>query len=338
MHKKFPLSVACSYSHADQSWMRDIQLALTPLVRTGVLKAIWSDRQILAGDDWNDKIRKEMGNADIILVLVSREFLASDYCMRELEQARQRRDSDDATVVPIILRECNWREVPFGNVRLGDVQVLPKDGKPVAGRKDARLAEVAQGIEKVAHSIIERSQPPDVTILEIEKVLTFHDAQAHRATADRKVLFKANREGLAEFWFRNLSCDGHIESKTIDGQPPDDEKTSCGVTQLCRRFSPPLHLGEQRQVNLSCGVLDAFKPTDDLAFINAIDDETGKLRAIIHFHPDRPCLAAEAFIAMVGQPLEPLPGLPKLSQDMRLAEIEITNPKLGFEYVIRWKW
>lgn len=340
MNKSFPLSVACSYARADEALLRDVQNALAPLVRSGILKGLWCDRKILPGAEWGNVIRDEINSADIILLLVSQDFLASDYCMEvEVKQALTRRDSDGAAVIPIILRDCYWRNEAFAHAKLGDVQVLPKGGKPIKSpQKDARLVEVVEGIQAFANSLVEAASKPDFTVMQIEKVLTFRDAFAKRATAERRVLLRADREGVDEFWFRNLSCDGQIESKTIDDEPPDDIKILTAVMQLRKRFPVPLHLGDLQWVHLCCDEIDAFKPTDALEFINAIDDETGALRVTINFHPDRPCISAEAFISLVGRTVERLPGLPKLSNDKCRAEMEVNKPKLGYEYVVRWTW
>lgn len=83
-----------------------------------------------------------------ILLLVSADFLASDYCYDiEVKRAMERYESKEARVIPIILRECNWSRTPFAKV-----QALPKDAKPVVAheRRDVPWTEISKTIEWIA--------------------------------------------------------------------------------------------------------------------------------------------------------------------------------------------
>jgi hypothetical protein len=141
-----PLSIFCSYSHKDERWRQRLETHLAQLKNEGVYR-IWHDRQILAGAEWADDIDDNFRSADIILLLVSADFLASSYCMgKEVELAMKRHEEGSARVVPIILRPCDWHTAPFGKL-----QALPRDGKPIQGAKsDDLLHQVAQGLRSVA--------------------------------------------------------------------------------------------------------------------------------------------------------------------------------------------
>jgi len=104
----------------------------------------WHDRQIGAGDLWKNAIDRNFQEADVILLLISADFLASDYCFDvEMNNALERHAAGEALVIPVILRPVDWQATPFGKF-----QALPKDGKPVTTfeNRDVALQQVAQGI------------------------------------------------------------------------------------------------------------------------------------------------------------------------------------------------
>jgi internalin A len=140
-------TVFFSYSHRDETLRDELETHLKLLQRQGVLSA-WHDRKLPAGAEWAAEIDDYLERADIILLLVSADFLASDYCWdRELRRAMQRHDASEAVVVPIILRASDWQTAPFGRL-----QALPTDGRPVVSwsDRDAAWTDVAKGIRKLA--------------------------------------------------------------------------------------------------------------------------------------------------------------------------------------------
>ena len=87
----------------------------------------WHDRRIIAGEDWADEIDDNLNRADIILLLISADFIASDYCYKnELEQAMAQHKAGKARVIPIILRPADWSGTSFSKL-----QAFPTNGKPV---------------------------------------------------------------------------------------------------------------------------------------------------------------------------------------------------------------
>lgn len=115
-----------SYSHKDEALRDKLEVHLAMLKRQGVLET-WHDRRIVAGDEFAGRIGEELERAGIILLLVSPDFLASDYCYDiEMTRAMERHEAGEARVIPVVLRPCDWHGAPFG--KLG---AAPKDGKPV---------------------------------------------------------------------------------------------------------------------------------------------------------------------------------------------------------------
>jgi hypothetical protein len=142
-----------SYSHRDETLRQQLDKHLAPLKRQGVI-SVWHDRQIEAGDDWAKAIDDNLSKADIILLFISPDFVASDYCYDlELNQALARHDRGEAIVLPIIAKSCDWSSLPFGRL-----QALPKDGKPITrwDDQDEACLDVVLGIRRVVETLKQR--------------------------------------------------------------------------------------------------------------------------------------------------------------------------------------
>jgi hypothetical protein len=119
-------SVFFSYSHKDERLRDQLETHLAMLKRQGVIST-WHDRRLIVGDDIDQGIAQELQQADIILLLVSPDFLASDYCYGvEVARALERHVAAEARVIPVILRPCEWHPAPFGKLLAS-----PTDGRPV---------------------------------------------------------------------------------------------------------------------------------------------------------------------------------------------------------------
>ena len=145
-----PVKLFYSYSHKDENLRKELVNHLTILERQGVL-ASWHDRDIEAGAEWNQEIERHLNESQIILLLISSDFIASPFCWdNEMACAMERHEASKAVVIPIILRSCDWKGAPFGKL-----QGLPKDMKPVNewSNRDQAFTNVAQGIRKVAEKL-----------------------------------------------------------------------------------------------------------------------------------------------------------------------------------------
>jgi hypothetical protein len=124
-------TVFFSYSHKDEGLRDQLETHLAMLKRQGVIST-WHDRRLMAGDEFNAGIARELERADIILLLVSPDFLASDYCYGvEMTRGLARHEAGTARVIPVILRPCEWHQAPFGGLLAS-----PTDGKPVTKFSD----------------------------------------------------------------------------------------------------------------------------------------------------------------------------------------------------------
>ena len=121
------MKVFISYSHKDEAALERLHTHLAVLRRDGRIDE-WFDREILAGGGIDAEVTERLESSGLFLLLVSPDFLASDYCVeREMERVLERHRSLDARVVPIIVQPCDWASTP-----LRDLKALPRDGKPVS--------------------------------------------------------------------------------------------------------------------------------------------------------------------------------------------------------------
>ncbi len=144
------LKLFYSYAHKDERWRKRIETHLTTLRRHGIV-AEWHDRNINAGAAWASEIDMHLTTADIILLLISPDFLASEYCYSvEMIRAMERHYAGEARVIPIILRPTHWKGSPFEQL-----QVLPSNAQPVSRwqDRDEALLDIVAGIRKTVEEI-----------------------------------------------------------------------------------------------------------------------------------------------------------------------------------------
>lgn len=139
-----------SYSHQDEGLRNELEKHLSLLKRQGVID-IWSDHRIGPGEELGGEIDRHLESANIILLLVSPDFLNSDYCYDiEMKRAMERHEHGETRVIPVILRPCDWQSAPFGKLK-----AIPSDGKPVTKHQtlDDAFLDVARAIRGVAQQL-----------------------------------------------------------------------------------------------------------------------------------------------------------------------------------------
>lgn len=141
---EYPLNIFTSYAHKDEELREELDVHLAMIKRDPAIK-IWNDRAIVAGASWDDAIKSEINTADILLLLISPRFLASDYIFKyELKIALERHSKKEAWVIPIILKPCKW----LANEFIGSLQAIPRDGVPVT-----KFDDLDEALYKVANEI-----------------------------------------------------------------------------------------------------------------------------------------------------------------------------------------
>lgn len=139
-----------SYCHADESYRNSLDKALTTLKQNNLLTD-WHDRKIIAGQSITEKIRNEMSSSDIIVFLLSPDFIASPSCIDEWKMAKEMAKQSPIELVPVIVRPCAWSDFDG----MSEILVLPTDGKAVStwSNADAAWLDVHDGLKRVITKI-----------------------------------------------------------------------------------------------------------------------------------------------------------------------------------------
>ena len=139
--------VFMSYAHRDERLRDELDKHLSPLRRSALVE-IWHDRRIIPGTELDEEIDRHLLTADLVLLLISPDFINSDYCYRrEMRAALRRHAKGLARVIPIILRPVDWAGTPIGRLL-----AAPRDAKPVTTwhRRDDAFLDVAKSIRQAA--------------------------------------------------------------------------------------------------------------------------------------------------------------------------------------------
>ena len=160
------LSVFFSYSHKDEELRDELAIHLKMMERQGLIGS-WHDRLISAGTEWANEIDDNLNIADVILLLISANFLASDYCYDiELQRAMERHEAGEARVIPIVLKPCDWGDAPFGKL-----QALPKNAKPVTqwSDRDEAFLNISQGLRRAVTEFAQQKMQPKAETISNQK-------------------------------------------------------------------------------------------------------------------------------------------------------------------------
>lgn len=144
------IKVFISYSHKDREIVGELNAHLATLKRQQKI-VHWVDGEIEAGQDLDEEIKTNLADANIILLLISANYISSDYCYcKEMNEAIRRHKSGIIRVIPIIAKSCDWSELPFSGLK-----AIPRDGKAITswGNQDEAFTDVAQEIRRVVESM-----------------------------------------------------------------------------------------------------------------------------------------------------------------------------------------
>jgi hypothetical protein len=144
-----PVHIFYSYAREDATFLADIRASIAPLQHQERITQWW-DRREPAGVVWEAAIQRELDRAQLIVLLVSKDFLNSEYCHKETTRALERQAAGLAMVVPVIIRPCHWKIAAFSHLNL-----IPADAKPVFtwDHLDAAWAHVGEELTRVVESL-----------------------------------------------------------------------------------------------------------------------------------------------------------------------------------------
>lgn len=151
------MKVFYSYCHADEEHRKKLEQFLVPL-RDAQKITEWYDGKILAGEKWEEKIKQNLEDSDIVLLLISQDFLNSTACKEELAFALD--SNNKKTVIPVILKPCTWQETDLKNI-----QAVPKDAKPIV-EWDVEEKAWLDVVEKIKSTIDSLANKPKQKFLD----------------------------------------------------------------------------------------------------------------------------------------------------------------------------
>ena len=148
---KGPLKLFLSYAHEDRDIVAELRKHLAPL-RYEQIVTDWYDLELMPGHDWDQDIISQLESSDLVLVVISADFVASNYAYgRELNLSLDLHDQDRVRLLPVIARNCKWQNLPFARL-----QVLPEGAVAISSwqNRDDAFVSVVLGVERVAREIL----------------------------------------------------------------------------------------------------------------------------------------------------------------------------------------
>ena len=139
-----------SYSHKDKKFRDKLANHLSNLRRLGVISD-WYDGDIIPGSEWKPQILRHLRTAQVILLLISADFMASDFCYSiEMQEAIERHHRNEARVIPILLRSIDYKGSPFERLQILPSGAVPVNKWPLA---DDAYKDIVEGIRRVIDSM-----------------------------------------------------------------------------------------------------------------------------------------------------------------------------------------
>ena len=236
-----------SYSHADEALRNELEKHLAPLKRMGRIDT-WHDRRIVPGEAFEGQIDHYFSTADIILLLVSSDFIASDYCYQiEMTDALERHERGEAVVIPVILRPCAWHPLPFGKLLAATVDGRPIMQFPSVDEGFVQVVDaVSRALEKLGAKPASITKPQQATRSRAVNVSVEFGRSTSRSSnlAIPKCFSDLDRDRACREGFDFLACffENSLEelSKRNDGlqtdfQRRDADAFACTIYQQGRK-------------------------------------------------------------------------------------------------------
>ena len=171
MSSQAPIDVFIAYSQADKALLDRLVIQLRSVERFGLIDS-WHDGEIQAGSNREEAILAAMRKAEVILLLISADFLASEFSYeKEIKLAKELHDQKSAVMIPVILKDCFWQDAFPGLI------VLPRNGKAVVNKKhwqspDQAFQEVVQTVVGISKALREGKAISDIQVTVKESTTT----------------------------------------------------------------------------------------------------------------------------------------------------------------------
>lgn len=304
--EKNKITVFYSYSHKDELLRDSLETHLSILAKKGIIST-WHDRSIVPGCEWEKEIDECIRTADIILLLVSPDFIASEYCYgKELSIAIENHESNKSIVIPVIVRPVDWEDAPFAKL-----QALPKDALPVTTwpNEDEAWLNVANGIKKAVNEISKKK----IREGENAGLLSMRDMLAKEI--DRiDVAFNSQSKSICG----GLSTGFYDLDEAVDGLHPSQliliaSRPTMGKTNLALAFALNVAAGENQPVAYFSMNLPAQQLTRSLLAmtgninVNNLlrgslnDDQWPRVTSAVNLLVDTPLYIDESTVSSIAQ-------------------------------------
>lgn len=196
-----PINLFYSFAEEDTNLQKELEKHLKLLNRQGIISG-WHFRMISAGKEFKGEIDNHIRLAKIILLLISSDFLNSDYCYDiEMKKAMEMHDTGIARIIPVILRPVDWQSSSFGKL-----EALPIHGKPVTKWKnqDEAFLNIVEGIKNVIHELNQANNPNEnLTTTTIKKPLVMGPSSSTNTYCTRCGVKIGKQIGCVSFWGHN---------------------------------------------------------------------------------------------------------------------------------------
>lgn len=203
-----PVKIFISYAREDEQFKDELEKRLVPYVRNNLIDS-WNDRAILPGMEWDQEIKAQMNAADVIIFLVSSDFLASDYINDvELVKAMQRSDKGNVKIVPVVVRPSD-----LSQLKITKFQALPQDGIPITKWEDTDDAwlNVINGLKKIFTSAGNGNASYEKAAIPAEKEDLQQEVETEEANQGTKESFDSSRGNILSREVKELVGDHKAE-------------------------------------------------------------------------------------------------------------------------------
>ncbi len=236
------MKIFVSYSHRDEGTLERLKAHLSPLRRDGRIET-WYDREIRAGGEIDGAISAELESCDIVFLLISPDFLDSDYCMdTEMTRAMERHEEGSARVIPIIVEDCYWKTSAFKKLK-----ALPKDGKPISSWTNENTAflnvveEVARVLDDMDRAPVSAQPEPGGATRPEAQPLKYR-VQRHFDDIDRSDFRDQAYDGIRRYFQEAAAELDALEELRGRFTARSDKKFSCTVVNRSRMRGGTAHI------------------------------------------------------------------------------------------------
>lgn len=280
-----------SYSHADEDLRDQLEKHLSGLQRQGVISS-WHDRRITIGTELGEAIDRHLDAADVVLLLVSPDFIASDYCYeREMTRALERNQKGETRVIPVILRPCDWRDLPFGKLL-----ATPTDGRPITmwPNIDAAFLDVVTSIKHALNDLGRKPRPSTQIRIETasdEAGNTFDEPVRSSNLRIKKKFTDLDRDRFRHDGFEYIA-------KFFENSLKELVSRNAGVDETFRRidanrFSAAAYLEGEKVCRGSASIAGATMGHDSIEY-SMTDEPRGSMNEAVFVKADDQMLYFEA--------------------------------------------